>query len=149
MNGQCSCGETTFSLAQAPRHRMFCHCGICQQVYRRAYADVTINRWSDVTDATVEMIAFKRHKTRWALRRGTCKRCGDPVMAQLNYLPGINLALIPARVLDGVEDTLTPLQHIYYGNRVDHVNDGLPKFEGALRSTLACIAPFLAAQRGR
>ncbi|MEY1554754.1 GFA family protein [Yoonia sp. R2331] len=139
----------TLTLAQAPRHRMFCHCGICQTVYRRAYSDFTISPWAHVSDANWDMIAFKRHKARFAVRRGTCKKCGDPVLAQLNYLPGINLALIPARVLDGVEDRLIPLQHVYYKSRVDDVADDLPKYEGALRSNIACLKPFFAAQMGR
>jgi hypothetical protein len=39
--------------------------------------------------------------------------------------------------------------HIYYGSRLEDIDDTLPKFQGAMRSQIACLGPFIKAYRGK
>lgn len=149
LKGSCQCGTSHLTLSTAPRQRMFCHCRICQSVYGLPYSDFTVNRTRNVESLTRETLEFKKHRKHFSFSRGTCRECGQPVVAFLDYLPGISLALIPSRVLEGVEDRLTPIQHLYYNRRVDDVHDDLPKVSGGIRSTLACVGPFLKVAMGR
>ena len=149
VEGHCSCGAAQYVLSRAPTFRMFCHCDTCQKVYQSAYSDITVVRLSDVESYTEDMIRFTRHQKRFAVDRGTCKVCHDPVIAKLTYVPGFAMAFLPSRTLPGVETTLSPAFHGWYHRREHDIRDGLPKISGHLRSVAACAGPFLQVRLGR
>ncbi len=145
----CECGLCKIELSRLPTQRMFCHCTICQQVYDRPFADVTMTNPNTLRPPDKPAIIFKKHKKLFALDRGTCTECKRPVLALLQLIPGVKIAFVPSYTLGQMADDIEPSMHIHYRSRLEDFEDSKPKFEGALRSTIACLGPFLSAYRGR
>ena len=145
----CECGLCRIELSRIPTQRMFCHCTICQEVYGQSFADVTMTDANSVRLPNEHSISFKRYKKSPALDRGSCLECKRPILGYYQLFPGVRLAFVPSYALGETAGDLQPSMHIYYQSRVEDFEDSLPKFHGALRSTIACLGPFLSAYRGR
>lgn len=141
----CSCGAARLTLTALPRHRFFCHCTMCQAVYRAPFADVTVIRADRVAIDTPEAIAFARYKSPPAIERGTCARCGTPVVATADMPLSPRLAFIAAKNFDDADMLPPPSMHIHYGTRGADIEDALPKRSGPLASQLAAMRPILGA----
>ncbi|MDQ2091939.1 GFA family protein [Marimonas arenosa] len=140
----CTCGKSHIELRHLPSFRFFCHCTICQRVYGKPYSDVAATHMRNVTLPAQHATRFGKYKRFMALDRGLCGECGEPVVGFMRYLPGVPLAMVPVANLGEQGASIMPRMHIYYGTRQRDIDDDLPKYEGALRSITACIAPFLA-----
>lgn len=145
----CECELCKIELSRLPTQRMFCHCTICQQVYGRPFADVMMTDASTIRMPSEHSIIFNKHKKSLAVDRGTCAECNRPVLGILQLLPSMKIALVPSYTLGQMAEDIAPSMHIYYRSRLEDIEDSRPKFEGALRSTIACLGPFLSAYRGR
>ncbi|MFK7912669.1 MAG: GFA family protein [Pseudomonadales bacterium] len=131
---QCPCGNSRFTFSKAPTRRFLCHCTICQQVYQKPFADVTVMSAARVKVETPDSIEYAKHKDGQALDRGVCKSCRAPVVGFLDGLPMMRLAFFPC--INIVDQGLLPSaqMHIFYHERSADVDDALPKIEGDKQS---------------
>jgi len=132
MNQDCAClgGESRFTVAAEPIGRFFCHCTICQRVYRKPFADVTYFWAGSVTLPDNQPIEFRRYRPPPALRRGICAICGNPVVAFLRLAPGLTIAFVPSQNFPRPAELPAPECHIFYDRRVADIADAVPKLEG-------------------
>jgi len=139
----CPCNSTRFEVEGNPLIRFYCHCRICQSLYRQPFADVTAWRANRVALPRTHLVEFKRYRPPPAVRRGICSACGQPAVGFLAILPFMTLAFIPTRnFLD--QSVLPPAAaHIFYHRRVRDVADDLPKHSGYWASELAVARSVL------
>ena len=135
--GSCPCGTSSFDVGGKLLTRFLCHCAICQDLYKAPYADVTTFWAGAITVNTPESVGYKRYRAPPALQRGTCKKCGAPVVGFMWLAPFTRLAFVPTRNLKVTTDLPTPSAHIFYHRRVADASDKLPKHSGYWRSELA------------
>jgi len=136
---QCPCGAAKLTLQQLPITRFFCHCTICQAVYRQPHSDETILWASDVTIDEPKPIAFQRYRRPPAASRGICQECKSPVVAFVSITPLMRLAIVPSHLYIAQADLPTSRGHIFYGARTSDVDDQLPKHVGYLSSQFAAL----------
>jgi hypothetical protein len=134
---------TRFEVTGVPLTRFYCHCLICQSVYREPFADVTAWWGNDVDLPGTHPIQFKRYRPPPALRRGLCSACGQPAIGLLTLLPFVTLAFIPARNFTD-QGALPPVTaHIFYHRRIRDMADDVPKYSGYWASELAVTRAVL------
>jgi len=92
----CQCGRSTFTVSGRPLTRLYCHCEICNALYRQPRADVTIWWGTSVEFPDNQRIQFKHYRLPPAINRGTCPSCGMPVVGFLRIAPFVQLAFVPA-----------------------------------------------------
>ena len=142
-HGVCSCGQTKLQIKQRPLTRFYCHCSICQQVYGKPFADVTVNWAWDVEISQEHKTLFKEYKSFLALERGTCTGCEKPTLSFLGLFPFKYLAFVPTHMYEEEKELPAPQGHIFYENRVTSSHDALPTYQGYLESQMAVMS-FLA-----
>lgn len=144
---QCPCGESRFRIKKAPTRRFLCHCTICQKVYGKPFADVTVMSARQIVVETPASIEYAKYKSGQALDRGICKACGHPVIGFLSAMPAVKFAFFPCANI--TDRGLVPQaeMHIFYHERAADVTDALPKIEGdslsMRRSTGLVLKGFL------
>lgn len=141
--GACSCGQSRFQVAGKPLARFFCHCTICQSIYKAPFADVTA-LWSGCVDVTTpESVSYRRYRLPPALERGTCATCGEPVVGFMRLAPFVRLAFVPTRNLKAIGALPKAAAHIFYHRRIADALDGLPTYSGYWSSELAVTGMVL------
>ena len=130
LTSRCECGANRLAALRPPILRFFCHCLVCQQVYQKPYADVSMFWARDVDCAPDAPIRFKRYRSPPAVRRGSCVHCHVPVLGLLSPLPGARLAFLPSRHFDESDALPSAAAHIFYHRRVHASRDGLAKYSG-------------------
>ncbi len=133
----CGCGKSTLNIHGSPISRFFCHCQICQSLYKKAFADVTVFWAGSISLPENHAIEFNRYRLPPALRRGTCPSCKAPVVGFLRLAPFVQLVFVPSQNFAMPSKLPAPQTHIFYHRRVAEVNDGLPKISGYWPSELA------------
>ena len=121
--GSCYCGAVTVTVKGPPAAAGYCHCLEC-----RKWHSAPINAFSIWPDANVTIDGPTTTSTvSEQSRRVSCSKCGGCVA---NLKPTINMTVVYPMTLAGVEGRFTfePGFHIFYGERVMDVRDGLPKF---------------------
>ena len=121
--GGCYCGAVKVEADGPPARQGFCHCESC-----RAWSATPVTAYAlwpagnvRVTQGEDRLHAFQ--KSEKAAERVTCGTCGGSVMARIRG--GSMVDLFPA-LLDGFP--FEPQAHIFYGERMVDMKDGLPKF---------------------
>jgi hypothetical protein len=132
----CPCGRSKFTVGGKPIARLYCHCRICQALYRQPRADVTIWWRQSVALPEDQPIQFKRYRLPPAISRGTCPSCGLPVVGFLRLAPFVQLAFVPAMNFPRRAGLPRPSAHIFYHRRVKDAADRLPKISGYWPSEL-------------
>ncbi|MBV8797542.1 MAG: GFA family protein [Hyphomicrobiales bacterium] len=145
----CLCGASRFAVHGRPIGRFFCHCTICQKAYRKPFADVTYFRAVSVTLPDRLPIAFRRHRPPPALRRGTCAKCGNPVVSLLGFPRSLALAFVPSQNFPEAAELPAPDAHIFYDCRVGDIADDVPKVSGYWASEADVTRSILAGLFGR
>lgn len=140
----CACGQSTLAVNGTPALRLFCHCQICQAIYKQPYADVTAFWTGAISLPDDHSIQFRRYRPPPALRRGICPSCGAPVVGFLRLAPFVQLAFVPSRNFPAQAALPMPSAHIFYHRRISDVRDPLPKISGYWRSELAVTKMVLA-----
>lgn len=125
----CPCGASRFAVAGEPIGRFFCHCTICQKVYGKPFADVTYFWAESVTLAANQPVEFRRCRAPPAMRRGTCAKCGNPVVNLLG-MAALTLAFVPSQNFPLPAELPAPDRHIFYDRRVADIADSVPKLSG-------------------
>jgi hypothetical protein len=126
----CLCGASRFSVSGAPIGRFFCHCTICQKVYRKPFADVTYFWAKSVVLQSNHAVEFRRYRPPPAMRRGICAKCGNPVVSLLGTAPAPALAFVPSQNFPRPAELPAPDRHIFYDRRVADIADTVPKLGG-------------------
>jgi hypothetical protein len=93
----CLCGASRFTVHGNPIGRFFCHCAICREVYGKPFADVTYFWAESVRLPDSRAVEFRRHRPPPAMRRGTCLKCGNPVVSLLGFPRSLALAFVPSQ----------------------------------------------------
>ncbi len=136
----CPCGETRFGIRARPFARFYCHCLICQKIYGKPFADVSVLWARDLIQAPPEQVKTARYRRPPALDRSTCASCGRPVHGTLGLWPMPAFAFVPSVNIDAHLDANVlpaPASHIFYHRRVADIDDALPKYSGYWRSQIA------------
>lgn len=133
---RCPCGSVAFETTGAALLRAYCHCSICRAFNGTDYADVTVFRADDVHSLHERAVDFKFYKRPPLVHRGTCRRCGEAAVEKARVPPMPELIIVPSANLAEAARP-APAMHIFYGDRVTDVDDGLPKHDGFVASQLA------------
>jgi len=126
----CRCGESGFGVSGVPVTRFFCHCTICQAIYRQPFADVTAFWARDVSIPADHKIQFKKYRAPPALKRGTCASCGAPVVGFLRLAPFVQLAFVPSQNIPDQPSLPAPRGRVFYHRRTKDETDELPRISG-------------------
>ena len=143
----CPCGETRFELSGAPLLRFLCHCRVCQEVYRKPFADVVVVRDRQLLKPLDASLEFRRYRPPPSVLRSVCAACRNPVVARA---PMMGLAFMPTRNLPAEVPAPAPALHVFYHRRAADVEDELPKVSGYWASEWAVVRalfPALLARR--
>jgi hypothetical protein len=131
---QCECGQTQVSVAKPPMLRFHCHCTICQNLYKRAFSDVTV-MWAKNAKLTQgQSIEYRRPGL--LLKRGVCTQCEEPILAYMTLFPGVKLAFVPGNRYQDAAVLPEPSAHIFYHRSETPMDDGIAKYKGFIKSEL-------------
>ncbi|MGD9602315.1 MAG: GFA family protein [Gammaproteobacteria bacterium] len=122
-HGSCFCGAVKLTVSGAPAGMGYCHCGDC-----RHWSAGPINAFSLWPPAAVQVTAGAEHietyhKTENSYRKW-CRKCGGHLFSEH---PGMGLTDVYAAILPSLP--FQPGLHVFYGEAMVHVKDGLPKFK--------------------
>jgi len=122
--GSCFCGAVQIEVRGEPRLTGYCHCKDC-----RGWSGAPINAFSiwspdqvTVTAGADSISGFA--KTPHTIRK-RCAKCGGALMSDH---PENGFVDVFAAVLEDFDHR--PALHVYYGERMIDMPDGLPKFRG-------------------
>ncbi|MEO7735596.1 MAG: GFA family protein [Kofleriaceae bacterium] len=120
-NGSCFCGAVTFTVAGEPAAMGFCHCTSCRQ-----WSAGPVNAFTLWPPATVKITKGADNigtfnKTPNSARQW-CKTCGGHLMTEH---PSFGLIDVYAATIPDLP--FTPGVHVFYGESVLPIKDGLPK----------------------
>ena len=146
----CPCGDARFGIRARPFARFYCHCLICQKIYGKPFADVSVLWARDLIQAPPEQVKTARYRNPPALDRSTCASCGRPVHGVLAlgplrtfaFVPSVNVGTDVGSDVDA-PDVPAPAAHIFYHRRVADIDDALPKYSGYWHSQTAVTAMLI------
>lgn len=130
MTCRCPCGESGLEISGQPLMRILCHCTVCQSVYRKPFADVTVLKLSQAASADSLTLDFARHRAPPSVNRGVCPSCRCPVVALMPVFGRIGLAFVPAANFPSAQQLPEAAMHLFYHRRTADADDALPKFSG-------------------
>ena len=120
--GKCFCGAVSVEVSGAPEGMGYCHCDSC-----RSWSAGPVNAFSLWKPEAVKVTSGAEHIGTFAKtpnsERKYCTKCGGHLMT--NH-PGMGLVDVYAATIPTLK--FEPALHIFYGEAVLHVKDGLPKF---------------------
>ncbi len=121
--GSCFCGAVQFEVTGEPMQQGFCHCNDCRQWSGGPVTSYALWQSSAVrvTAGGDKVVTYS--KTGQAERRH-CSACGGAVMSAI---PVAGVDDVYPHLLKGF--SFQPQAHVWYGQRVVEMNDGLPKFK--------------------
>ncbi|KAJ3280458.1 hypothetical protein HK104_000653 [Borealophlyctis nickersoniae] len=138
VTGSCYCKKVkyTASCKDEPLFSVFCHCSICQRLCGAPYAPIIGFSVGSiiVTSGKDSLVSFEATD---GLHRYRCNTCYAPVYNQRLGGPYAFEDILASSIeRQGAGDgplkmpaALSPKVHIFYGNRIVDVVDGLPKFK--------------------
>jgi len=119
--GQCYCGAVHVEVEGDPVFTAYCHCESCRKWHA---APITgLAAWpEDAVKVRGDVVVSDKNPD---TQRTSCAKCGGNV---LSTKPGLGWKVVYPLTLSGSDFTYKPGAHIFYGERVMEINDGLPKF---------------------
>lgn len=135
----CACGANPFDVTGAPVMRAYCHCLNCQAYNQAPYGDFLVYRKNQVVFHNEENTQFKAFQPPPLVRRGSCVKCGKPVLEKANIPLFPQLTLVPAINHTHPQDLPPPAMHMFYNRSVIEMTDRVPKYSGYVGSQ----TPFL------
>jgi len=119
--GRCFCGEVEISVTGDAAAMGFCHCESC-----RHWSAGPINAFSLWPPENVKVVKgaelLETFAKTDASHRKWCKNCGGHVMTEH---PEMGMVDVYAAILPDLK--FEPEVHVFYGEKVVSVKDGLPK----------------------
>lgn len=146
---QCSCGAVKLRVKEPLLTRFLCHCTICQSVYKKPFADVTVLREGNLEIDDGSALRFDRLRPPPNVNRGICSKCETPSVGYMSLMPGLKMVFLPTHMLQNQQDAPEPAAHIFYGSRSADVEDALPKHMGYWGSELAVVGLIMPKLFGR
>ena len=140
----CPCGTSRFVIDGRALARFFCHCTICQSVYKQPYADVVALPSGAVLLPSDTHVKFKHYKSLLPLKRGTCPSCGAPAVAFMSLGPLKALAFVNQKNFEKPAELPEPSHHIFYHRRVTDIDDHLLKVSGYWPSEITVLKAIFA-----
>lgn len=121
--GTCFCGAVEITASGAPAAMGYCHCNSCRHWSAGPVNAFTL--WAPntvkVTKGADNLLTY--NKTPGSSRK-SCKTCGGHVLTDH---PGMKLVDVYAAIIPTF--AFKPAVHVFYGDKVMSVRDGLPKFK--------------------
>ena len=119
--GSCFCGRVQIEINGSPEAMGYCHCESCRHWSAgpiNAFTlwppeSVTVKQGSDA------ILTFAKTDNS---HRKSCKECGGHIMTEH---PSMGLTDVYAAIIPELE--FDPALHVFYGEKVVSVKDGLPK----------------------
>ena len=138
--GKCFCGEVHIEVIGSPRSVSYCHCSICRKLSGSPFSCQALFEPKQVTVSFTGNKSMIVTSTSKHVERYRCGNCFSPVKASVM---GGKLTAVPLQLLTSWSlgshtsetgiDTLRPIHHLYYGDRVMDVYDELPKSSSGAR----------------
>ena len=123
IKGSCFCGAVQLEVSGEPAAMGYCHCGDC-----RHWSAGPINAFSlwapenvKVTQGADQIDTYNKTENSY---RKWCKQCGGHLFSEH---PGMGLTDVYASILPDLD--FKPMMHVFYGEKMDSVKDGLPKLK--------------------
>jgi len=120
--GQCFCGAVEFSVTGPAQAMGYCHCEDC-----RAWSASPMNGYSIWSTENVAITKGEDLVATYAKtansKRQFCTKCGGHIMSRH---PHGDVVDVYASVLP--DFPFEPAMHVYYGEKITPVPDGLPKY---------------------
>lgn len=121
--GKCFCGAVELEVNGSPEGMGYCHCDSC-----RSWSAGPVNAFSLWKPDSVTVKAGAEHIGMYQKtdnsQRQFCKKCGGHLMT--NH-PAMGLVDVYAATIPTLK--FEPALHVFYGETVLHIKDGLPKFK--------------------
>ncbi|MBI1237797.1 MAG: GFA family protein [Alphaproteobacteria bacterium] len=118
----CFCGGVEMEVTGTPAFQGYCHCTDCRGWLGAPVHAATL--WAKdgvrVTKGADNLILYKKTE---GSHRQSCKTCGGAIKVDH---PTMGLVDVPAAVIAGYP--FKPVMHIFYGEKMISMKDGLPKF---------------------
>ena len=121
-SGTCYCGDSRVTVSGAPVVMVYCHCRSCRKWHSAPF--IAGCQWP--ADKVVFEGETTHSKKNDESHRVSCSRCGG---ALANIKPRKNMVAVYAMTLAESGLVFEPIGHIFYGERVFDMADGLPKWE--------------------
>ncbi|MGB2692193.1 MAG: GFA family protein [Thermodesulfobacteriota bacterium] len=122
-SGGCFCGAVEFAVSGAPVVMGYCHCESCR--HWSAGPVTAFSLWApealQFTKGEDNILSY--NKTDNSFRK-SCKTCGGHLYT--DHKPMGLVDIYPAVITDIVFE---PTMHVFYGESVLSIKDGLPKFK--------------------
>jgi len=123
--GKCFCGAVSVEVSGAPEGMGYCHCDSC-----RSWSAGPVNAFSLWKPEAVKVTSGAEHIGTFAKtpnsERKYCTKCGGHIMT--NH-PAMGMIDVYAATIPTLK--FEPALHVFYGETVLHIKDGLPKFKDA------------------
>lgn len=119
---RCACGAVEAELSGSPILQCYCHCSDC-----RGWLGAPVHAATGWPEAQVRFVKGRNNvvtykRTERSLRK-SCKTCGGAVLVEH---PQIKVVDVLASNIKGFR--FNPSMHIFYGERMIDMKDGLPKY---------------------
>jgi hypothetical protein len=136
----CHCGMVRYEVGADPVDAKICHCATCQTLHGAPMQWAAIFQKCHVRMTRgAEHLRFYSHTLRRAERVPPCKvscaRCGTPIADEGRRMWLAFPTLFDFAEAGEVPEAFRPTCHIFYGQRVVDVPDGLPKWSGHKNSS--------------
>ena len=127
---RCYCGASRLTLSAAPLTAAYCHCADCR---RWTGAPVGAFVAFEATALQTDLGPGVSHSP--GVARWNCPKCGSPLAATFDYLPG--QVYVPIGILDQAAE-IAPEHHCHSQSALPwlHIHDGLPHDAGSARERL-------------
>ena len=119
--GSCFCGSVQIEVKGSPEAMGYCHCESC-----RHWSAGPINAFTlwqpeavEIQEGSDDIMTYAKTENS---HRKSCKTCGGHIMTEH---PSMGLTDVYAAILS--EFRFEPALHVFYGEKVVSVKDGLPK----------------------
>lgn len=122
-DGSCFCGAVQITVSGTPAAMGYCHCNDCRHWSAGPINAFTLWQPAAVTVRRGADDIGTYHKTE-ASHRKFCRKCGGHLMTDH---PGMGLVDVYAAILPTLN--FEPALHVFYGEKVVRVQDGLPKMK--------------------
>ena len=122
-HGNCFCGAVELSISGDPAGMGYCHCSDCRKWSAGPINTFTLWQPDAVTIVKGADKVTTYHKTENSYRKW-CSECGGHIMTDH---PGMQLIDVYAPIIEDL--TFEPQLHVFYGEKMVSVVDGLPKMK--------------------
>lgn len=135
LEGSCSCGSCKWTAIGSSSLNFICHCSLCRDASKSKMLPAVGFLPEQVNWSSKEFLSWKTPKGS-KNKRAFCSKCGDYVAEDASVSLGLIAFPLQKSNVDKRKEYL-PSHHIFYKDRVEDVEDNLPKWESLVQSV--CI----------